>query len=102
MATAKEKSGFRGPEVVLSALAAVLFLYALVLFLQGGFQAVQAREFETKVYGAVNEETEASLAAQKALLNDPARWVDQEQGRIAIPIEDAKARFVEKYREDAK
>jgi hypothetical protein len=101
MAAAKEKSGFNGPAVVLGALAAVLFLYVLVLFLQGGFQAVQAREYAAKVYQTDDPSVEAALAEQRALLNDPPRWIDQEQGRIAIPIEDAKALLVEQHRADA-
>jgi len=43
-------TGFNTSAVVLGGVAAVFFLWALVLFLQGGFLAAQAKEYEAKVY----------------------------------------------------
>lgn len=94
------RSGFNAPVVVLSGIAAVIFLWALVLFLQGGFLAAQAKEYEAKVYdSAGNEEIQASLAEQRAILNEKTRWLDEEKGTVCMPIEDAEARLVNKVEE---
>ncbi|MCK9996533.1 MAG: hypothetical protein KAH56_09700 [Candidatus Krumholzibacteria bacterium] len=96
----ENRSGFNAPAVVLSGIAAVIFIWALVLFLQGGFLAAQAREYNAKVYNSVgNEDVQAALAEQRAILNEKTRWLDEEKGTVCMPIEDAEARFVNKVEE---
>jgi hypothetical protein len=94
------KTGFNTPAVVLCGAAAVVFLFALALFLQGGFLAAQANEYEAKVYDAPGrEETRAAVAAQQAILDEQVRWKDEEKGVVIMPIEDAMERVVTKVAE---
>ncbi len=89
------KSGFNAPAVVLCGLAAIFFVYALSLFIEGGYNAAMNKELQTKVYDApISEAATADLAAQKDLLNEKVRYLDPETGVLCMPIEDAKARFV--------
>ena len=98
-AAGNEKStGFNTTAVVLSGIAALVLLFAIALFLQGGFLAAQAVEYETKVLNAPgNEEARLALAEQQALLDEKVRWKDQEKGTVVMPIEDAMAQFVKRY-----
>ena len=67
----------------------------MALFLQGGFLASQAIEYEAKVYNAPGDEaTLAAVAEQQALLNEKTRWKDQEKGTVVMPIEDAMEQIV--------
>ena len=93
----ENRSGFNTTAVVLGTAAAAIFLWALVLFLQGGFLAAQAKEYEAKVYdSAGNDELQAAEAQQRAILNEKTRWLDEEKGTVCMPIEDAEARLVNK------
>lgn len=88
-------SGFNTTAVVLIGAAVVIFLCAMVLFIQGGFLAAQAIEYESKVYTApLSEEARAADAEQRALLNEKVRWKDQEKGTVVMPIEDAMEQIV--------
>ncbi len=98
MATAdnENRSGFATSTVVLCGLAAVAFVYAISLFIQGGFNAAMSQEYHGKVYGpGVNADLAAAQAGQRDILEGPVRWVDQEQGVVAMPIEQAMARILE-------
>jgi hypothetical protein len=89
------KTGFNTPAVVLCGAAAVVFLFAMALFIQGGFMAAQAKEYEVKVYAApVSEAVRAAVAEQQAILNEKVRWKDQEEGTVVMPIEDAMEQIV--------
>lgn len=96
MAVSDKKTGFNTTAVVLLGAAVVILLWALALFLQGGFQAAQASEFAEKIYAPTNETVQDYRAAQRAILEEKARWLDQEQGTVVMPIEDAKAAIVKK------
>jgi len=66
LADRENNSGFNTPVVVLCGAAAVIFLFALALFLQGGFLAAQAKEYESKVYNApVNQDILDAEAEQR-------------------------------------
>ena len=96
----ENNSGFNAPVVVISGIAAVVFLWALVLFLQGGFLAAQAKEYEAKVYDSPgNDELQTAEAEQRAILNEKTRWLDEEKGTVCMPIGDAEARLVNKVEE---
>jgi hypothetical protein len=89
------KTGFNTPAVVLCGAAGGFFLFALALFLQGGFLAAQANEFEAKVYNAPgNEEARTAVAEQQAILDEKVRWLDEEKGTVVMPIEDAMEQLV--------
>ena len=91
----ENKTGFNTPAVVLCGAAGVIFLFAMVLFIQGGFLAAQAIEYESKVYAApLGDEARAADAEQRALLNEKVRWNDQEKGTVVMPIEDAMEQIV--------
>ena len=100
LADRENNSGFNTPVVVLCGAAAVIFLFALSLFLQGGFLAAQAKEYESKVYNApANQDILDAEAEQRAILNEKTRWLDEEKGTVCMPIEDAEARLVKKVEE---
>ncbi len=98
MAEANGKTGFNMTAVVLSTLAVLLFVYALSLFLQGGFLKCQDQEFQAKVLDAEDGVAAGQVAEQKAILDEGYRWVDQANGKVGVPIEDAKALVVNKGR----
>ena len=97
MASADKQNGtgFNTPAVVLCGVAAVIFLCALALFIQGGFLAAQANEIQAKIYDSPgNEEAASMMAEQQALLDEKVRWLDEEKGIAVMPIEDAMERIV--------
>ncbi len=95
MAAADKSTGFNTPAVVLGGLAAIIFVFAMSLFIEGGYNAAKNRELQTKIYSApVSEETTALLAEQQALLDEQPRYINPEQGVLYIPIADAMARVV--------
>ena len=100
MADKENKSGFNTTAVVLCGAATAIFIFALSLFLQGGFLAAEAKEYESKVYNAPgNQELLDAEAKQLAILNEKTRWLDEEKGTLCMPIEDAEARLVKKIEE---
>lgn len=107
MATAKsdmenKETGFNAPAVVLVAMAVVIFVYAFSLFLQGGFLKAQELEKEAKIMAPEDVVTNDALAEQEALLHEGYRWTNQEQGKVGMPIDDAKNLLVEQEaRKDA-
>ena len=94
MAEANTKSGFNTPAVVLITLAVLLFVYAISLFLQGGFLKCQEVERQAKVLNEENIVVNEQMAEQKAILDEGYRWIDQSNGKVGVPIEDAKALVV--------
>jgi hypothetical protein len=96
VATTRSNSGFNATAVVLLGAAVLIFLWALALFLTGGFQSARNREYAAKTYEPVNPDLEQYRAEQRAILDEKARWLDREKGTVVIPIEDAKTRIVEK------
>ena len=82
-AATKNGTGFNTPAVVLGTLAVLIFVYALSLFVQGGFLKAQDILVQERTYGGDNTVAQAAEAEQQALL---------EQG---LPIEDAKRLLVE-------
>ncbi|MCP4573601.1 MAG: hypothetical protein GY838_14680 [bacterium] len=88
------RSGFDTPVVVLGAVAAILFVYAISLFLRGGFTAMQAQESVAKIYDTSDEQVAEYRAEQQAILNERTRWLNEDQGTLCMPVEDAVDRFV--------
>ncbi|MCB1184383.1 hypothetical protein KDM41_13195 [bacterium] len=96
MASAEnKKTGFDTPAVVLGGLAAIAFVIALSLFLMGGWNAARNREIAAKIYAAdISEESRTLRAEQQGLLAEKVRYLDEEAGRLCMPIEDAMERVV--------
>ncbi len=95
MAAAERKeSGFNIVTVGLCLAASVIFLYAVSLFLQGGFQAELALEYDAKTNGFPDEARAAYVAEQQAILDERVRWLDEEQGTACMPVDDAIDRLV--------
>ncbi len=91
----KQKTGFNTLAVVCCGLAGIIFVYALSLFIEGGYNAALNQELQTKIYAAgVSEATETQLAEQQALLDEKPRYLDSEAGVLCIPIENAMDRIV--------
>ncbi len=101
MAEANTKTGFNTPAVVLITLAVLLFVYALSLFLQGGFLKCQDMERQAKVMNEENTVANDQAAAQQAILEKGYHWIDRSNGKAGIPIEDAKALVVNKARKES-
>ena len=76
-------------------------LFALSLFLQGGFQTLQTRDHEAKTYGPVNETVVDHRMEQQAILDEETRWLDEEKGILCMPIDDAVELFVANNATDA-
>lgn len=93
--SARGKSGFNTPAVLLCGLALIIFLYALSLFLQGGFLASQNQVRDTKILVPVNEPLQDALAEQRAILEEQPRWLDDQHTKACMPIEDAMARVIQ-------
>ncbi|MBK8167182.1 MAG: hypothetical protein IPK64_14675 [bacterium] len=95
MAAADQKAnnGFNAPAVVLSALAGLIFVVALSLFLQGGFLAAQALETKQKTETPVNEPLRAHLAEHEARLQEAPRWLDEQKTKAVMPIDAAMDRL---------
>lgn len=91
----KTGTGFNTPAVVLLGLAALLFVYALSLFLQGGFLSAQGVDHRAKLDLAGNPGLEANLVEQNDLLTAQPMWLDQEAGKLSLPIDLAKRRLIE-------
>ena len=96
MAQANQKDGFNFPAVVLITLAVLIFVYALSLFLRGGFLKCQDMEFQAKVMNEDNTVIADQQAEQKAILDEGYHWIDQPNGKVGVPIEDAKALVLNK------
>ncbi len=93
-ATKEKSSGFNTPAVVMCALAVVIFVYALSLFLQGGFNQAYDLEYQAKVWNTQGGPAADALADQEAILDAGYRWIDKANGKVGLPIEDAKALVV--------
>ena len=91
------ETGFNTPVVVLGVVVAILLLIAITLFLQGGFMALQAKESAAKTNEPVNAKLEAHRSEQQALITGRPRWLDEQQGKLSLPIDDAMDRIVEKH-----
>lgn len=101
MAEANTKTGFNTPAVVLITLAVLLFVYAVSLFLQGGFLKCQDVERQAKVLNEENVVANEQMAEQKAILEKDLYWIDRSNGKVGVPIEDAKALVVNKARKES-
>jgi len=92
-----KSTGFNTPAVVLSGLAVIVLLFVVALFIQGGYQAARANEYEIKVLHAPgSEEALAVVAEQQAILDEKVRWKDEEKGTVVMPIETAMEQLVKK------
>lgn len=92
-----QKTGFNTPAVVLCGLAALIFVYALSLFIEGGYNAAKNQEIAAKIYAAeVSEDLLTHRAAQQSLLDEKVHYLDPEAGVLCLPIEDAMERVVAK------
>ncbi len=91
------KTGFNTPVVVMCSLAAIILIYALSLFIEGGYNAAKNKEIAAKIYAAeVSEDVLAHRAAQQSLLDEQVRYLDPDAGLLCLPIEDAMERVVVK------
>ncbi len=93
--TTSKKTGFDTFGVVMLGLAVIVFVYALSLFLQGGFLKSQELEKEVKIMKPVDTAVKDAQAEQDAMLLEGYRWIDKDKGKVGMPIEDAKALLVQ-------
>jgi hypothetical protein len=89
----KANNGFNAPAVVLCTIAALVFIFALSLFLQGGYLAAQARETRAKTVTPVNEALRAANAEHQARLQEAPRWLDGQKTKAVIPVDAAMDRL---------
>jgi hypothetical protein len=92
-ADTKATNGFSAPAVVLCSIAALVFIVALSLFLQGGYLAAQKRETQAKTVTPVNEVLRAAQAEQLARLQEDPRWLDEQKTKAVMPVDAAMDRL---------
>jgi hypothetical protein len=83
--------GGNEPDTGLTAIIGVVFailLFVVVVFLQAYFYRQSAQEHERKVVAVAPEELSQLRTQQEEVLHD-YRWVDENKGVVAIPIERA-------------
>lgn len=73
---------------VLVAVVGAVFVFVIIVALQAVFYREEEEEKVSKVYSMAPEELSRLRAAQQEALHS-YRWVDQAQGRVAIPIDRA-------------
>ena len=62
--------------------------FVIVVFLQALFYRAETAEYERKVVNESPKKLRSARAEQSTLLNE-YRWIDRENGVVAIPIERA-------------
>jgi len=96
MAAAEKKSGFNTFGVAAAALAALIVVWVLSMFLQGGFLAARARQVQAKVMAPADTTVADYLGAQQARLDEGYRWIDKDKGIVGLPIDRAVDLVVER------
>lgn len=92
----RKESGFQAPLVIMGTVAVLLFVVALSLFLRGGFTKSYNMQVDEKVYGGSEDPAAWAEGAQRDVLSEGLRWVNQEEGKVGMPIDDAKALVLKK------
>jgi len=86
------------PDISLTTLVVVVgavLTFVAVVFLQAVFYRAETAEYERKVVNESPKKLRSARAEQSAVLNE-YRWVDRENGVVAIPIERAMEILVER------
>lgn len=86
MKTAKDEPNT--PLILVFGVVSAILTFVLVVLLQGWFSGEQTREFYRKTVAPRSSEKAAALTEQAAQLTG-YRWVDRQEGIVAIPIERA-------------
>ncbi len=81
------------PLTVVAGIVGAVLLFVLVVVLQAVFYRAEQAEVERKGAGAPNDEL-AQVRAQQQELLEGYRWVDEKQGLVRIPIQQAMALVV--------
>ena len=89
MAAADKKSGFNTFAVAASALAVLILVWALSLFLQGGYLAARTARYDQAFLAPPDTAVTGYLGAQQARLEEGYRWIDKDKGIVGVPIERA-------------
>lgn len=97
----RKETGFDVASVALLALAVLFLMYALYLFMTGGFLSAQQVDHARKLDLPGDPQLEAHDAMQLDLLTAQPAWLDREAGKVSLPIEAAKERLVEKHGKEA-
>jgi hypothetical protein len=85
---AAAKDNLETGMIVTIGLLLVILVFALILLVQGWFYKAQNDEYVRKVIEPRSEDLASATAAQQEALHS-YRLLDQEQGRVAIPVERA-------------
>jgi hypothetical protein len=86
------------PDISLTAMVVVVgtvLTFVVVVFLQAVFYRAETAEYERKIVNEPPKKLRSVRAEQGAVLND-YRWVDRENGVVAIPIERAMEIMIER------
>jgi hypothetical protein len=75
-------------------LVGAILTFVAIVAVQALFYQVQQREFERKVVASEPAELRSLQADQLGDLNS-YRWIDKQNGVVAIPIDEAMKRIVE-------
>ena len=83
------------PVTILVIVLFAIFCLTCVYALQGFFEYREQREFERKVVAVQPKELVDSRKEDERRL-ESYRWIDEEQGVAAIPIEEAMRKTIER------
>lgn len=92
-----EPEGTNAALIAVVSLVSAVLTFVVVVGLQALYYRFEAREFERKVVEGVPEELRSIRSEQNDVLNG-YRWIDQEAGIVAIPIERAMDLMVRESR----
>ncbi len=92
MSTKTQREGLALLEIFTAAAVFVLVTVLVIILLQIGFYAMRDRELVRK--NIAPAEFADLRAEQVARLAEPVRWVNEEAGRVGMPIDKATASVV--------
>lgn len=82
------KDGLNTPAIALTGVVSTLVVFAVILLIMAWFHSIQNEETYRKQVLPPSEDLNRLVFEQQASLSH-YRWVDREQGVVAIPIERA-------------
>jgi hypothetical protein len=86
------------PDIALTTMVVIVgavLTFVVVVFLQAVFYRAEAEEYQRKVVDVTPKQLRSARAEQTQILNE-YRWVDRENGVVAIPIDQAMEIMIER------
>ena len=90
------------PMIAFVGVLGVILTVAIIVGLQALYYNYNQVLFEKRILNEPFVESDSRLAEQEAKLNSPYRWIDQEKGIVAVPIDRAKELVVRELEQKQK